>query len=626
MTWWKSGGAARAEGAEAPEIELTHYRCSRLLDLPRLREFCAHVIIPSRDHGLIPMTPLFTTQEYILQEINAGLEADVHDFVVLKGGRQIGGSTIFDALTLFYLQEHAGLNGMLVSDDDSNRDYRRDVLLQMHASLPKAWRWPIRMSNRGALAWAPPNGSRLLFDAAGLRPGSNLGRSKGLNVLYADEVGSWPDQQAISALQASLSETHPLRLSLWVSTARGFNAFHAMWTTAETAVKTRAIFVAWWRHAAYRIEREQRELWDAYGARRMTAEERQWVREIRKRYAVELEPEQLVWYRWKLDEQFYGDEAMMAQEFACLPGDAFQAFGDKFIPPPTLQRLRIALGEAPTATNYQYAWGETLDASGIERCDPKDATLRIWEEPDNRGVYVLGAHPAHSSSSHGASAFVIQVWRVWPDAIVQVAEFADPDMATYQFAWAILHLAGAYRTLIPAYFILEIGGTGYRVLEEIQLLQQHGYGLSPSARKQNLHDFLGAVSHYFFFRPDNVSSKTAPIEWKTGPNNRPWLLHGLRDTIERGHMTIRSAALLDELAALRRAESGDADEIKAGGTILSDSRAVCAALSVEVWLRTAMPDLPMLTAPKEPLKPRAATVGEHVVASYLGRLLATGRP
>src|SRR5262249_14733059 len=144
------------------------------------------------------------------------------------------------------------------------------------------------------------------------------------------------------------------------------------------------------------------------------------------------------------------------------------------------------------------------------------------------------------SSSPEAALLCCQVWRVWPDAMVQVAEYAVEGAPTYQAAWAAMHLAGAYRTFVPCYFIAEVGGTGYRALEEIQLIQQHGHGLSSRARRLHLDDFMGSVQHYFYWRPDAARPSAMTLNWKTQANNRPWLLNGLSDTLQRGYMTVRS--------------------------------------------------------------------------------------
>ena len=144
------------------------------LDLRAYHAFASRLTIPSRDAGLILFDRPFGTQLAMRKAIAAGWERDIHDFVILKGGRQIGGSTEADALSLYWLQHHHGMVGQMVSDDLPNLKYRRKVMRQMLGSLPRAWRYPINADNLDFLEWAAPCRSTLVFDYAGLRVESNL--------------------------------------------------------------------------------------------------------------------------------------------------------------------------------------------------------------------------------------------------------------------------------------------------------------------------------------------------------------------------------------------------------------------------------------------------------------------
>ena len=105
---------------------------------------------------------------------------------------------------------------------------------------------------------------------------------------------------------------------------------------------------------------------------------------------------------------------------------------------------------------------------------PRLAELKIWEEPDPDGVYVIGADPAFGSSDE-ADRYVIQVLRCYADGVDQVAEFCVTQMATYQFAWVLAHICGAYAN---ARYLLEITGPGEAVWNEfrnLKLLIEGGY-------------------------------------------------------------------------------------------------------------------------------------------------------
>src|SRR5438132_7182582 len=99
--------------------------------IERIRALSSHLTIPSRELGRIKLTKLYGTAEYVLQEVTRGFEDGIHDFTILKGGRQIAGTTTADVISLFWPMEFPGMVGQFISDDEANRNYRRDVIVQM---------------------------------------------------------------------------------------------------------------------------------------------------------------------------------------------------------------------------------------------------------------------------------------------------------------------------------------------------------------------------------------------------------------------------------------------------------------------------------------------------------------
>ena len=70
--------------------------------IERIRALSSHLTIPSRELGRIKLTKLYGTAEYVLQEVTRGFEDGIHDFTILKGGRQIAGTTTADVISLFW--------------------------------------------------------------------------------------------------------------------------------------------------------------------------------------------------------------------------------------------------------------------------------------------------------------------------------------------------------------------------------------------------------------------------------------------------------------------------------------------------------------------------------------------
>src|SRR5438094_2446686 len=164
-----------------------------------------------------------------------------------------------------------------------------------------------------------------------------------------------------------------------------------MWLTAQEAATQRAIFIGWWRHALYRIEKGT-PTWELY-AGAPSKEEREWMREIKRRYGVTIAPEQVVWYRYRLAEKYRGDETMRMQEHPCLPDDAFQAFVEKFIPYALIKGLRDRLDAVRKPDGFRYEFGKYLDTTKAVACSLTDASLKVWEEPQPYAVYIVAAHP-----------------------------------------------------------------------------------------------------------------------------------------------------------------------------------------------------------------------------------------
>lgn len=592
-----------------------------IFPLRKFLDYCAEIRITSKETGRGPLR-LWGTQIRSLYEMSRALEDDVHTLVELKG-RQVGETTKGLALDAFWLQRYDGMQGMLAAEDGPNLIYLRDVVREITGSPPDAYSLETSIDNPEHMKWL--NGSRLMFSHAGR--GGRLGRSRGINYLHATEVGSWEDEEGAGSLRASLADTHPRRLYIYESTARGYNLFHDMWRTAQTAPGQRAVFIGWWLREDRVVTPALAELWAAYGTDAPTEDERTWMRVVARQYDVTITPEQLAWYRWKLVEDFAGDETLRAQEHPCLPEDAFQSFGTKFIAPGILQKLRIAQAEAAPPTTYAYEWGTFIDTTTVRPADATTAPLLIWEEPEDDGAYMVSCHPAFSSSP-GAFLHVVQVWRLYPDALVQVAEFASARAAMYQVGWVAIHMLGAYRKKVPCYFVMEVAGSGMEVLQGIQRIEQFDYGLSPALRPRGkaLLDFVGASRQYLYRRPDTFSSGYH-LQWQSSGTRRPPMLHSLRDTLERGAATIRSAALLDEASAVRQGgEGGTNDDIGSSGR-QSDSRVMAAAMANKHWLDQAMPELmaKQVVPPKAPPREPETHVGAVLVGNFLANLAARGR-
>ena len=544
-------------------------------NLKQFYHFCSQLKIETKEQGLRKMDNLLGTQTYVMNEITKGLAEDVHFFVILKG-RQLGITTISLALDLYWHFIHKGLQGTLTTDTEENREMFRSTLAMYMDGLPKEYRIPLIAHNRNQLSLK--NRSRLFYQVAGLRAKGSLGRGKAITYLHGTETSSWGDEEGLASLLASLAETNPNRLYMFESTARGFNMFHEMYMTAKKARTQRAIFCGWWRNELYSADPNS-SVYKTYWDGKLSPEEKEWTKDIKKLYNIEINSRQLAWWRWKMYEGIK-DEALMMQEFPPTEDYAFVMTGTSFF---SMSRCTDAFKEAKKLNydSYRYVLGQFFQDTNVVKSTDRLATLTVWEEPIDTAYYVIGADPAYGSSDW-ADRFCIQVFRCYSDGLDQVAEFATSEMNTYQFAWVIAHLAGAYKN---STLNLEVNGPGQAVINELKNLKRlaASYG---GATGRDLMDVFGSMSNYIWRRNDSMSGMSNSIGWLTTSSSKERMLNYMKDYFERGMLKIRSLDTLDEMKTLVRKEGA----IEASGRN-KDDRVIATALAIAAYAEQLQPRL-----------------------------------
>ena len=573
-------------------------------DLQKFYKFCAELKIETKEEGLKKMGKLLGTQTYVMEEINKGLKEDVHFFVILKG-RQLGITTVSLALDLYWQFTHPGWQGTLVSDTEENRDMFRSTLGMYIDGLPKEYKIPLVAHNRNQMVLK--NRSRIFYQIAGNK--ARLGQGKAITYLHGTETASWGNEEGLASLIASLAEKNPERLYMFESTAQGFNMFHDMYKTAKKSRTQRAIFCGWWRNEYYQVAADSKE-YKAYWDGKLKSEEKEWVKEVKKMYGYEINSRQMAWWRWKMFEGIK-DETLMYQEFPPTEDYAFVMTGTSFF---SNTRCTEA-AKAAKSINYEcyrYAFGQLFQDTQCIPSSDRLAQLIVWQQPIESAYYVIGADPAYGSSDW-ADRFCIQVFRVYADGLDQVAEFATAELNTYQFAWVIAHLAGAYRN---STLNLEINGPGQAVINELRNLKRMAAAMEGGSGR-GLMDVLGSMSHYIWRRNDTMGGLSNSIGFQTTSQTKERMLSYFKDYFERSMMAIVSMELLEEMKSIVR-EDGF---IGAPGRA-KDDRVIAAALAVIAWAEQVQPRLVGMRLSKEmsikqdQYTPEQLAVGKNV-SNYL---------
>jgi hypothetical protein len=545
-------------------------------DTKKFYQFCKHLRIESKEQGMITLgDTLLGTQTYVIDEVAKGLQDGIHFFIVLKG-RQLGITTISLAMDLYWHFLNPGMQGTLTTDTEENREQFRSTLQMYMDGLPKEYKIPLMSHNRNQMVLK--NRSRMFYQVAGTRSKGTLGRGKGITFLHGTETSSWGDEEGLASLLASLAETNPLRYYMFESTARGFNMYHDMWTVAKKARTQKAIFCGWWRNQLYAADPES-DIYRTYWDGKLSAEEKEWTREVRKIYNYEINSRQMAWWRWKLYEGLK-DESLMYQEFPPTEDYAFIMTGSSFF---STARCTDAMKVAKRieANYFRFSMGANFQDTELLKSNARLSTMTIWEEPVPQGYYVIGADPAYGSSDW-ADRFCVQVYRCYADGLDQVAEFCTSELNTFQFAWVICYLAGAYRN---STLNLEVNGPGQAVINEMRNLKRQATSMGGQEGK-SLHDVLGNMQHYLWRRNDNFGNVSNSIGWVTTHNSKERMLNYFKDYFERNMLHVYSTELLDEMKGIVR----DQGTIAAYGRG-KDDRVIASALACAAYAEQVQPRL-----------------------------------
>ena len=575
------------------------------LNLKTFWRFCAALRIDTKELGLttLALDKLLGTQRYLIEEIAKGIDEGCHYFVVLKG-RQLGITTIALALDLFWMFKHSGMSGSLVTHDEETRDMFRSTLAMYMDGLPREFKIPLETHNRTQLVLK--NRSRFAYQVAGTRKNTKLGKGKAITFLHGTECSEWGDEEGIASLEASLAETNPDRLYLFETTAQGYNGFYDAWEDAKASQTKRAIFIGWWRNQFYRKKAGTVE-YQVYWDKRLTPQERKWVREVKQLYDYDIDDEQIAWWRWAMAEKSR-DETLHYQNYPPTEEYAFVLSGSQFF---NSARVNDEYKRASKYDfhNYRFVLREHFENTELNESTERLSNLKIWEFPKPDGQYVVGADPAYGSSEW-ADRFCATVYRCYADGLEQVAEFNTSDCSTYQFAWVICYLAGAYKNVMVN---LEINGPGQAVWGEMQNLKRMAAN-TPGGVGKGLMDVIGNIQNYLYKRPDTFGAPSA-YHWKTTYDTKERMFNLYKDTFERGLLLARSKDLMDEMKNVIR----DNGTLGAPGRG-KDDRVVASCLAVVAWqdfIRMRLVQMGITKASAMSKENVSASGASHNVTNYL---------
>lgn len=534
------------------------------------------VEIDTKEAGRSHVEP-WPSQRLVIDSICQGLSEGVHEFVILKC-RQVAATTICSVIELFWALCHAGTQGAIIADRTDNLERLRRIFASLLETLPPEWRGPehrLTQNNRAGLAFA----NRSVIDLMAAAGNANLGASRALNMAHMTECSLWTSLSGVESLKASLARQNPNRLYCWESVANGFgNWFYGHCQQAKIDRHMRFIFLGFFLNPTYSIPQSDPD-YTVYWDGSLTDSEVNRARYVRQHYNYTITPSQIAW--WRRESEFRAEEYML-RHYPWTEEECFISTGSSFFPARRTLELARALTPSPPYLGYKYTFDEEFLKSKIERTQDRDeVNLKVWEPPEPGGIYTIGIDPSGGGGGE-ADLHCIIVMRCYADRIVQVAEFASNYPLTYQLAWVMAHLAGAYREHTAN---IEITGIGAAVLPELRNLRALALRSIMQGKPGGdpIIDMIGAVRWFLYKRPDSLGGVGNVIAWKTNPDNRRQIYDELRNTLIKGELEVRSPLLVGEMQAVVYDEGW----VGLGpDTGKDDNRVTALVLAVHPWVET----------------------------------------
>jgi hypothetical protein len=507
-----------------------------------LYDLLGSVEVDTKERGRCHVEP-WPSQKLVIDAVARGLNEDVHEFVVLKC-RQVAITTVCSVIELFWALANPGVQGAIIADRTDNLERLRRIFAALLETLPDEWRGSehkLVQNNRTGMAFA----NRSIIDLLAAANNPDLGASRALNMMHATECSLWRSLAGVESLKASLARQNPHRLYIWESVANGFNWFYNHCQQAKKDRHMRFIFVGFWSNPTYAIPKSDPD-YKVYWDGSLTEDEIARARFCKREYNVTVKPEQIAW--WRREAEFRAEEYML-RHYPWHERECFIASGSGFFPAKRTLEISESLATGPPYQGYKYIFDEEFLASRIEQTTDRDeAMLKVWEPPEPGGVYVIGIDPSGGGGGE-SDDHAIEVLRCYADRVVQVAEFRSNRPLTYQLAWVLAHLAGAYRDHLAN---LEVTGVGAAVIPEVRNLRQLAErGMLQGAQQTSgILDMIGAVRWFLYKRPDTMGGAGNVIAWKQNQDNKRQIYSELRDSMMLRRLEIRSIRLMNQIQAI----------------------------------------------------------------------------
>jgi hypothetical protein len=490
--------------------------------------------IKTKAGGLETLT-LNRAQKYVLNIIKVCLAKSKPIRLIILKARQLGCSTLIEAILYAFTSQRSNLNALVIADDKDGSNYQFDMAKLFQEQMAPHIRPPEKRSNEKKLEFEGLH-SQILIDTA---ENKRAGRMVTTQFVHLSEYAffNYPDDVMLGMSQAVPSL--PGTMIVKESTANGFNHFKTEWDAAVSGENDYIpIFIPWYWDDGYKMSVE-----DAFSC---VDREEVGLSAQMEREGIDSIPERLTWRRWCIKNNCGGKLVNFQQEYPSTPEEAFIASGEcAFHKEELIRQLRQ--NRKPIAhvnivkTDYKYQL----------RTAP-DGDFFLWETPKPRTQeeYIVSGD---ACSGSGTDYAALQVRAKRTNSIVMTFRGKiDADELAERAA-----LMGAF----------------YH--DAIVAIENDKYGFHANLKLKSIYG--NVFVQETVDRENNVV--TQKYGWDTNAKTRPLAIGELKEEIRQGAIDLSDPSLIRECLTFIKNPDTKKEEAQAG---CNDDQVMCAAIGSAV--------------------------------------------
>ena len=342
--------------------------------------------------NLVPFT-LNSTQKKVVDKIQDRRRQGRPVFIFVLKARQLGISTLAQAITFAFTSQRNNITALDVADDMDGASYifKMNELFYDRMSIDHPHLTPARSRSDEKRLEFEKTYSRIMIDTAN---NATAGRKFTLQIVHLSEVAFYKNFNEIKqALFPAISQ-NPDTIVMLETTANGINDASTFYWKQKAAYEADpestdwiVMFCSWKEHEEYRREFYNEGLKTKF-EKSLSIKEMK----IKKEHGLNLE--QLNWRRHMIEDAFGGDDEKFEVEFPLTDKEAFKSTAKQVFPDRLLGPQRVNL-LAPKLRGEM----ELVDRRPAFMPD-QQGFLKIYQESQPEERYVIGADTCESALTH----------------------------------------------------------------------------------------------------------------------------------------------------------------------------------------------------------------------------------